>query len=51
MRILCFLRGIGYSLIFLNLVDGHEYEEIYNNEEIQVLKCKTCGHLSVGFID
>lgn len=30
---------------------AHAYVEEYNNEEVQILRCKRCGKRSVGYID
>lgn len=49
MKLICFIKGIWRSLINFNMITGHDYQEIYNNKDIQVLKCINCNHLSVGF--
>jgi hypothetical protein len=49
MRIICFLKGILESLVHFNIISGHEYQEIYDNKDIQVLKCTRCNHISLGF--
>ncbi|MBQ8206762.1 MAG: hypothetical protein IJZ77_04800 [Bacilli bacterium] len=49
MKIICLLKGIWYSIINLMFISGHEYIEIYDNKDIQILKCETCNHISVGF--
>lgn len=49
MQLLCFIKGIIQSIIHFQTISGHEYQEIYNNEDIQILKCINCNHLSVGF--
>ena len=43
------IKGIFRSIINLNIISGHDYIEIYNNKDIQVLRCELCGHISVGF--
>lgn len=48
-NIICFLKGIWYSLICFEIVSGHDYQEIYDNKDIQVLKCINCNHISIGF--
>lgn len=49
MKLICFIKGIFRSIINLNIISGHDYIEIYDNKDIQVLQCKLCGHISVGF--
>lgn len=49
MKLICFLKGIWRSLITFNIISGHNYKEIYDNKDIQVLECEVCGHFSVGF--
>jgi hypothetical protein len=49
LKIACFIKGIYRSLMTFNIVSGHDYQEIYDNKDIQVLKCETCNHISVGF--
>lgn len=49
MRIICFIKGIWRSLITFSIVSGCDYVEIYDNKDIQVLECETCGNISVGF--
>lgn len=50
MKIKCFLKTIWRSIIcFPYIVSGHNYIEVYNNKDIQVLKCEMCNHTSVGF--
>lgn len=49
MKIICFIKGIFRSIINFNVISGHEYQEIYDNKDIQVLKCINCNHISVGF--
>ena len=49
MRIICFIKGILRSLITFSIVSGCDYVEIYDNKDIQVLECETCGNISVGF--
>ena len=46
---MCFIKGIFRSLITLNIVSGHDYVEIYDNKDIQVLQCENCNHISVAF--
>lgn len=41
----CFLLTIWYSLKAYGWVSGHEYVEVLED----VLKCKKCGHISVGW--
>ena len=49
MKLWCFIKGIFRSIISLNTISGHDYQEIYNNKDIQVLKCINCGNISIGF--
>ena len=49
MKIVCFIKGIFRSILTFNIVSGHDYQEIYNNKDIQILKCINCKHISVGF--
>lgn len=48
MALLCYIRAIFRSIQSCLIVSGHNYQEIYDNDGIQVLKCETCGHLSIG---
>jgi len=48
-NIICFIKGIWRSLITFNIVSGHDYIEIYDNKDIQILECEKCNHISVGF--
>ena len=49
MKLICFLKGIWYSIINMQLVSGHNYKEIYNSKDIQILECELCSHISLGF--
>lgn len=49
MNLICFLKGIWNSLLCFQIVSGHDYQEIYDNKDIQVLECEVCGHISIGF--
>ena len=49
MKIICFIKSIWRSLITFNIISGHNYQEIYNNKDIQILECSVCGHISLGF--
>ena len=46
---LCFIKGIFRSIINFNVISGHDYVEIYDNKDIQVLECELCNHISIGF--
>ena len=53
-RIICFLKTIWRSITTLQIfngviVDGHNYREIYDNKDLQILECQLCGHISLGF--
>ena len=48
MRIICFIKGIWRSIINFNIISGHDYKEMYDNKDIQVLQCKLCKKLSLG---
>lgn len=49
MKTICFLKGIWYSIINLQITSGHNYIEIYDNKDIQILECELCGHISLAF--
>ena len=49
MRIICFFKGILDSLLTFRIVSGHNYQEIYDNKDIQILECETCGNISLGW--
>lgn len=49
MSIICFFKSIWYSIINMQLVSGHNYIELYDNKDIQVLQCELCNHISLGF--
>ena len=49
MKLWCLIKGIFRSIINLNIISGHDYQEIYNNKDIQILECINCGNISVGF--
>ena len=49
MKIICFIKGIFRSLINLQNISGHDFVEIYDNKDIQILKCEKCNELSIGF--
>lgn len=49
MKLICFLKGIWRTIINLYPYSGHDFIEIYDNKDIQVLECEICGHISVGF--
>lgn len=49
MKVICFIKGIFRSLITFKIVSGHDYIEIYNNKDIQVLECENCKHISLSF--
>ena len=49
MKLICFIKGIFRSIVNFNIISGHDYQEIYDNKDIQVLKCETCGNISLGF--
>ena len=44
MKIICFIKGIFRSIINFNVISGHDYQEIYDNKDIQVLKCVNCDY-------
>lgn len=48
MKLICFLKGIWHSILTFKIVSGHDYQEIYDNKDIQVLKCINCNHISIG---
>lgn len=49
MKLICFLKGIVRSIIYFNVISGHDFIEIYDNKDIQVLECEVCGCISLGF--
>lgn len=49
MNIICFIRGIFRSIVNFNIISGHNYIEKYDNKDIQVLECETCGYVSVAY--
>ena len=49
MNIICFIRGIFRSIIHFNIISGHNYIEKYDNKDVQILECETCGNISVGY--
>lgn len=49
MTIICFLKGIWNSILSMQKVSGHNYIEVYDNNDIQVLECELCGHISLGY--
>lgn len=49
MKIICLLKGFWYSIINLLPISGHEYIEIYDNKDIQILQCEVCNHISASF--
>lgn len=49
MKVICFIKGIWYSITNFNIISGHNYQEIYDNKDVSILRCKTCNHISVGF--
>lgn len=49
MKLICFLKGIYYSIRSLEFVSGHDYRVLYSNERIQILRCNRCKHVSIGY--
>jgi len=49
MKLLCFLKGVLRTLITFQPVSGHDFVEVYNNKDVQILKCDKCNEMSVGF--
>ena len=51
--VLCWLRAIWLSLKLWTPVSGHRYHEcepaLGQPKSVMVLKCKLCGHVSVGW--
>ena len=45
---MCFVRGIINSIKTGYIVSGHDYKEIYNNKDLQILECEACGHISIA---
>jgi hypothetical protein len=50
-RIICLVREVWRTIKHWHLVSGHNYVESqeYLPHNIQILKCKTCGHSSVAW--
>ena len=48
-KLICYLKGIIRSILTFSIVSGHDYQEVYSNKDIQILKCINCNHISVGF--
>ena len=46
---ICFIRGIFRSIFNFNIISGHSYKEIYDNKDLQILECETCGDISIGW--
>lgn len=47
---ICILRAIVRSLRLRTRVSGHAYEELDGTPpNVQVLRCRVCGHHSVGY--
>ena len=49
MKILCLLKGMLESLMSFQIISGHDFVEIYDNKDVQILKCDKCNEISVGF--
>ena len=49
MKIICFFKGIFRTFKTFLLTSGHDYIDVYRNKDIHILKCRLCGHVSVGF--
>jgi len=48
-RLDCKLYGIIMSLRYLQPISGHDFEEVYDNSDLQVLRCVYCGEESIGW--
>ena len=51
MKAICYIKTLWRSLLTFNIVSGHDYQEIYDNKDVQILKCINCNHISVAFYD
>lgn len=49
MRFDCFLNSIVQSFKYGFYVDGHQYELIYENDDVQILRCEDCGCENIGW--
>ena len=51
----CKLIGILTTLKLLikgtnAIVSGHRYLQTYENDDLELLECQECGHVSVGWL-
>lgn len=52
-RLICWLKGQWYSIPSVlrgsSPIEGHNYEEVFNDGNVQVLKCMDCGNQSAAW--
>ena len=48
-KLICIIKGIFISIFNLTIISGHDYKEIYDNKDLQILECETCGDISIGW--
>jgi len=53
-RVICFIIGVHRTLCNIldgeaNMSSGHKFKLEYENEDVQILRCKRCGTSSVGY--
>ena len=52
LSIICSMRGILRSVKHGAIIEGHDYIEVYRNNDLSVLVCEFCGYQSISwFID
>jgi len=49
MKIVCLIKTIFISIFYGKVISGHDFLEMYSNEDIQVLFCKKCGFISISW--
>lgn len=47
----CFLRGLWRSIRYLSIIDGHNFVQVYENEDVEILRCDHCGYESVAYFN
>lgn len=49
MIIICFFNFIIKSISNFKLTTGHHYQLLYENNDIQVFECETCGKIIISY--
>ena len=50
--VICSARGIARSIKHGSVIEGHDFIEIYRNNDLSILVCEFCGYQHIGwFID